>query len=498
MKVGDIKVSNNVSGLMARGHFEYSGLMASISARSLATLLGDWRGSNAGHAYSEISGRIRLLILDGRISYGTRMPAERELATQLGLSRTTVTAAYADLRDGGYLQSQRGSGSTARIPQSGSIPAETATAGYLDFTKATAQASSGVAAAARLAVDDYPSYLGGSGFDLIGLPVLRAAIARRFTERGLPTDPEQIMVTVGAQHAIALLARTLLSRGTNAVVESPSYPHAFEALRMTGARLHPVNVTTEHGWDVEALENEFSRTRPQLAYLMPDFHNPTGCSMGLELRERVVALAEESGCVIIADETTAELSIDGTDPLPPIASFGPVITVGSLAKTVWGGLRVGWIRAECDTIQRLVRARPAGDLGTPVLDQLVAAHMLSDFESVLAQRRDQLRAGRDHLVAALRERFPEWHVPDVAGGLTLWVHMGAPVSSQLTLAARNNGLLIAAGPRFGVDGAFERFLRLPFSYSPEETDRAVGALAAAWESLGQGVAVDSGFLAEVV
>lgn len=483
---------------MARGHFYYSGLMATISARSLAALLGEWRAGAVGSAYTEISSRIRLLIVDGRIIYGTRMPAERELATQLGVSRTTITAAYTELRDGGYLESQRGSGSTARIPQSGSIPAETATAGYLDFTKATSPASSGVAEAARLAVADYPAYLGGSGFDLLGLPVLRAAIAARFTQRGLPTDPEQIMVTVGAQHAIALLARTFLGRGTNAVVESPSYPHAFEALRMTGARLHPVNVTTERGWDVETLENEFARTRPSLAYLMPDFHNPTGRSMDLELRKRVVALAEDVGCIIVADETTAELSIDSTDPLPPLAAFGPVITVGSLAKTVWGGLRIGWIRAERDTIQRLVRARPAGDLGTPVLDQLLAAHMLADFDSVLAQRRELLRVGRDHLVAALRERFPEWVVPDVAGGLTVWVNLGAPVSSQLTIAARNNGLLIAAGPRFGVDGAFERFLRFPFSYSPEETDRAVEALAAAWSSLGRGVASDPAFLAEVV
>lgn len=469
-----------------------------MSARSLAALLGDWRSSTAGHAYSEISSRIRLLILDGPISYGTRMPAERELAAQLGVSRTTITAAYTELRDGGYLDSQRGSGSTARIPQSGSIPAETATAGYLDFTKATSPASSGLAEAARLAVADYPSYLGGSGFDLLGLPVLRAAIAERFTQRGVPTDPEEVMVTVGAQHAIALLARTLLGRGTNAVVESPSYPHAFEALRMTGARLHPVNVTTDRGWDGEALENEFTRTRPTLAYLMPDFHNPTGRTMDRELRTRVVALAKDVGCIIVADETTAELSIDGADPLPPLSSFGPVITVGSLAKTVWGGLRIGWIRAERDTIQRLVRARPAGDLGTPLLDQLVAAHMLADFDSVLAQRREQLHAGRGYLVAALRERFPEWDVPDVAGGLTVWVNMGKPVSSQLTMAARNNGLLIAAGPRFGMDGAFERFLRLPFSYSSEETNRAVDALSAAWSSLGQGVAADSSFLAEVV
>jgi len=472
--------------------------MASVSARSLAALLADWRAASAGPAYTALADRIRLLVLDGRIAYGTRMPAERELAAQLGLSRTTITAAYAELRDRGYLDSQRGSGSSARIPQSSTIPAETAIAGYLDFTKATSPASSGLAAAAQLAAADFPGYLGGSGFDLLGIPALRAAIAARFTARGLPTDPEQLMVTVGAQHAIALLARTFLGRGTSAIVESPSYPHAFEALRLTGARLATVNVTTDAGWDTTALRGEFARSRPALAYLMPDFHNPTGRTMDADLRADVVAMAEAAGCILVADETTAELAIDDAPALPPLAAYGPTITVGSLAKTVWGGLRIGWIRAERDTIQRLARARPAGDLGTPILEQLVATHVLADVDTVLNQRREQLRAGRDRLVASLRARFPEWLVPDVTGGLTVWVNLGEPVSSRLTLAARAHGLLVAAGPRFGVDGAFERFLRIPFSYSAEETDRAVEALAAAWASLGRGTQAEAGYLAEVV
>jgi len=471
--------------------------MVSVSARGLATLLGDWRSASTGAAYSVLAERIRLLVLDGRIAYGTRMPAEREIAAQLGLSRTTITATYSELREGGYLDSQRGSGSTARIPQSGSVPAETALGGYLDLTKATSPASSGLGEAASRAAADLPAYLGGNGFDLHGLPVLRAAIAERYSARGLPTEPEQIMVTVGAQHAIALLARAFLDRGARAVVESPSYPHAFEALRMTGAQLSTVNVTTEEGWDRDRLDDLLSE-RPALAYLMPDFHNPTGRSMDAALRQATVDRAESVGCVIVADETTAELAIDEHEPMLPLASLGPVITVGSLAKTVWGGLRIGWIRAERDTIQRLVRARPAGDLGTPVLDQLFTAHVLADYGSMLAQRREHLRAGRDRLVASLRERLPEWSVPDVSGGLTLWVNLGAPVSTSLTQAARDQGLLIAAGPRFGVDGAFERFLRIPFSYSPEETDRAVDALEAAWASLAPGATTGTPFLAEVV
>ena len=171
---------------------------------------------------------------------------------------------------------------------------------------------------------------------------------------------------------------------------------------------------------------------------------------------------------------------------------------GSVGKTVWGGVRIGWIRADRSVIQRLIRARSSGDLGTPALEQLVVANLLADYDAILDSRRRQLRDGRDHLLALLADRLPEWEVPRVSGGLTTWVNLGAPVSSQLTLAARTEGLQIAAGPRFSTDGAFERFLRIPFSYPAADTERAVDALAAAWRTVGRHPVPETGYLAEVV
>jgi DNA-binding transcriptional MocR family regulator len=472
--------------------------MSSISARVLASMLRGWRESASAPAYLALADRIRLLILDGRIPLGTRIPAERDLAAQLEVSRTTVTAAYGELRDAGYLDSVRGSGSIARLPHRAPAVLDSTQSGYLDFSKAALPAIPALVDAARQAAAELPAHLGDSGFDPIGVTSVRAAIADRYTARGLPTQPEQIMVTIGAQHAIALLARTLLGRGDSALVESPSYPHAYEALRLTGARLVPVSVTSEEGWDEAALEQALQRTSPALGYVMPDFHNPTGQTMTPRLRERMLGMAEQQGTIIVADETMAELSIDRElDPLP-LAAYGPAILVGSVGKTVWGGVRIGWIRAERQLIQKLVRSRNAGDLGTPILEQLIVKNLLEDFDSILATRREQLREGRDHLEKVLAAALPEWHVPHIDGGLTTWVNLGAPVSSQLTLAARNEGLLLAAGPRFGIDGAFERFLRIPIGYSPKETDRAVAALAAAWAAISKGTLVEQGFLADVV
>lgn len=524
--------------------------MDSLSSRALALLIDGWRsgstavrpppdsrtpprtsrtpiprtaGPHAGPqppAYAALADRISLLILDGRIPLGARVPAERDIAAQLGISRTTVSAAYTHLREAGFLLTTQGSGSVARLPAEAGRPHTMPPGAHphatlLDFSKATIPAPPALATAAAWAADQLPSYLGGSGFDPIGLPVLRRTLADRYTARGLPTTDDQIMVTIGAQHAIALVARTLLSRGDRALVESPSYPHAFEALRSAGARLVPVNVTTDDGWDEQGFEQAIQRTSPSLGYLMPDFHNPTGQSMRPEFREKALALAAHHGTVLVADETMAELGLDDANPSLPFAAYGdggvsgnrpsapssgqpPVVLIGSVGKTVWGGVRIGWIRADRPIIQRLVRARAAGDLGTPILEQLVVTHLLGDYDAILASRRSQLRGGRDYLVRLLAEQIPDWRVPHVPGGLTAWVNLGSPVSSQLTLAARSEGLQIAAGPLFGIDGAFDRFLRIPFSYSEAEIDRAVGALAAAWAAVGRYPVAERSSLAEVV
>lgn len=469
---------------------------AQLTARSLELLLGTWRTGGAG--YHALADRIRLLVLDGRIPIGTRLPAERDLAARLQLSRTTIASAYRQLREVGFIDSVRGSGSITRLPGRALTLSTVGGEGMLDFTKASLPAASPLPAAARAAADELPRFLLDPGYDPVGLPHLREEIAARYIHRGLPTTPDQILVTVGAQQAIALIARTFLSRGDRVAIEVPTYPHAIEAIRLAGARLVPLTVTVPEegphrigdepdGWDAEAIEQTFRRANPALAYLIPDFHNPTGASMSPQTRERVLAAAAAHGAIVVADETTAELDIDRAGEYLPMpryadaASAGaPIIMIGSASKTLWGGLRIGWIRAERSHIQRLIAAKPSTDLGTPVLEQLVVAHLVPQLDAIMEERRGQLRQGRETVHRLVGERFPEWSVPVLHGGLTAWVGLGAPVSSALALAARSHGLLIAAGPRFGIDGAFERFVRIPITYTAEEYERAFAALSGAW------------------
>ncbi|KUG60272.1 PLP-dependent aminotransferase family protein [Nesterenkonia jeotgali] len=466
--------------------------MMVLTARRLTAELGAWRA--AGPAYGALADRIRLLTLDGRIPLDTRLPAERELAAELGISRTTVTAAYARLREAGYLHSTRGSGSVVAIPGRGrpveGIEARTTTT--LDFSKAALPAAPQVAQAALRAAQALPAYLSGTGYDTLGLPRLRQALADRYTAKGVPTDPKNIMVTLGAQHAISLITKTFLSRTDIALVEAPSYPHAYDALRLKARKLVTVTVDPRRGWDHDGLLQAFRGARPALAYVMPDFHNPTGAVMPAGQRELLMDLATCHDSLVIADETTADLRIDGAAGAP-LAAYGPAILVGSMGKTVWGGLRIGWIRAQSEEISRLEQARYAQDLGTPILEQLIALELLAEYDEILRFRRVQLTEGRSHVEALFRANFPTWDVPHVVGGLCTWVNIGEPVSSRLALAARDGGLPIGAGPRFGLGGAFERFLRLPLCYPAEETSLAVEILADAWRRVEPSRAVGTEF-----
>jgi DNA-binding transcriptional MocR family regulator len=469
--------------------------MMVLPARRLVTELGAWRST--GPAYVALADRIRLLTLDGRIPLGTRLPAERELAVQLAVSRTLVAASYARLRSAGYIESTRGSGSVVAMPGRGAGHDDGGTAVVLDLSKATLPAAPQVGEAAARAAAELPAYLNASGYDPHGLPRLRQALADRYTARGVPTGPHQIMVTLGAQHAIALLARTLLKRTDTVLVEAPSYPHAYEALRSAGRRLVPVAVDVHRGWDDDGLDQALRRAQPALAYVMPDFHNPTGAVMPAEQRQRLMGAAVRQDTVVVADETMAELRIDGGAELP-LAAYGPAVLIGSMGKTVWGGLRIGWIRAGEELIHRLVQSRYSQDLGTPILEQLIALEMLGNYDELLRFRAGQLAEGRGNLESLLRAVLPEWEVPHVTGGLCTWVNLGAPVSSQLALAARDRGLLLGAGPRFGIGGVFERFLRVPFSYPLEDTRQAVDILSSAWHSLDPGVSVRDDFAPALV
>lgn len=455
-----------------------------ITARSLAHALGGWRTREP--TYEALADGVRLLCLDNRLAPRTTLPAERELALALGLSRSTVAAAYRSLRDTGHIVSVRGSGSVT-VPLARRDPglARPVDADDIDLQQASPAAWPGLAGVIAETAAAAASVVSRSGYDIVGRADLREAIAARYDSRGLATSPSEVLVTTGAQSAIHLLARALIGRGDRVMIETPTYPHAADALRHAGARLTAVPVTVDQGWDTDRAAQAFQRTLPVAAYLMPDFHNPTGRSMSAEERSIVAAGAERAGTTLLLDETTADLDIDGKPTPRGFEGIDPslVVRVGSLGKTVWGGLRVGWVRASSELIRRLIALRSTHDLGTPELEQVVASVVLARFDDVVEQRRHLLRQGRDAAIAALRERIPEWRIPRPHGGVSLWIELDAPLSAALVMDARTRGLLLSSGPRFSVDGGHDRYLRVPFTAPVEQLIRAADVLMVSWDEV---------------
>jgi DNA-binding transcriptional MocR family regulator len=238
----------------------------------------------------------------------------------------------------------------------------------------------------------------------------------------------------------------------------------------------------EAGWDADLLLGSLRQTRPRLAYLIPEFQNPTGHLMPAPLREQLVATAQRAGTDLVIDESFVDLPLDG-QPMPPaVAGFdrhGRVLTIGGMSKPFWGGLRIGWVRASAPTVQRLAAARVGVDTAGPVLDQLVGVHLLSMADKVIADRRRQLANARDALLAAVGEHLPAWRITRPSGGVTLWAELDGPVSSALARAVESMGVRVAPGPRFGVDGTLERFLRLPFTQPIPELVDGIRRIAAA-------------------
>nr|MDQ5861845.1 PLP-dependent aminotransferase family protein [Actinomycetota bacterium] len=355
-------------------------MSSSLNPSALTRLLGEWN-LGVAPAYRELADVVRLLVLDGRVALDTALPSERALSEALGVSRTTVTAAYGHLREQGFLSSGQGTRGRTRIPRltplgttvltdpglttAGRTPGTTspglaAPEGLIDLAYASLPASGEVVHRAfAAALTELPALLPGFGYDAMGLLPLREAVAARYAAAGVPTTAEQILVTSGAQHALNIIIRAVAGRQDRVLVEHPSYPNALDAIRAAGCRAIPVAFTAAHGvstkradggppplaWDMHALQATMTQQRPRMAYVVPDFHNPTGKLMPDLQRRQLVRAAAEAGTVLVVDETLRELNLDGAET-SPVAAFSPaVVTIGSLSKSHWGGLRTGWIRA---------------------------------------------------------------------------------------------------------------------------------------------------------
>lgn len=471
-------------------------MIRTLTAERLAALVGDFPRSPA---YRGLRLALQERIGDGRIPADCRLPSERAAADALGVSRNTMARVYADLAAAGFAVAKQGSGTYAAVPVDRRRAHDhalhpqvddRAPGDGVDLICAAGAATPGVAAAYERAMAALPAYLGGNGYLPSGLPVLRALVAEHYTARGLPTSPEQIVITSGALAAIAIIARAMSRPGDRIAIESPVYSNAIESLRLGGATLVASPLTDplgDEGWDLDAIAATLHQASPRLAYLIPDFQNPTGFLMGEDLRDRYARALRAAGTVPIVDETLQPIRLSAARMPAPFARFArDAITIGSASKMFWGGLRVGWVRASPGLVPRLVRARVQMDLGTSLLDQLTVAELLG-MPEVLELRLEQLRRRRDALAQALREHLPGWRFRLPAGGMNLWVRLPGGSATRLAFGMETSvGVHVAPGPAFNVEGGSDDWLRIPYALPGEQLLRAVRHMADAWPAAASG------------
>ena len=244
---------------------------------------------------------------------------------------------------------------------------------------------------------------------------------------------------------------------------------------------------TADGWELDAVEATVRQLAPDLAYLIPDNQNPTGMTLPEPGRKRLAHIISETRTRTIIDETITDMWLDEQVP-PPFGTTMTqrrdlLLTVGSMSKSFWGGLRIGWIRAERSVLPTIAALRPAIDMGTAIVEQLAAARLLADEAEVLPERREILRARRALLLELLAQHLPDWQPAPGKGGMSVWVRLPAPMSSAVSAAASRIGLEIPPGPRFGVDGTLERFIRVPYTLPEPKLVEAIELLARAWRSV---------------
>jgi len=461
---------------------------------SVVDELGDW-AVGAGPLFRQLARALAGAIERGVLGRGTRLPPERTLAAALVISRGTAVAAYDLLVADGLVERRRGSGTYALGAGALSLPPgregsalvhrlverSAGPSALIDLSISVLHDPSAlpavtIDAAAFQAVDP------DTGYSPWGLTGLRAALAEHVTGWGLPTRPDEIVVTTGAQQGISAAAACWLRPGDTVVVEDPSYPGAIAAFGQAGARLRGVGV--DHGGvRVDELADALA-DRPALVYLQSTVHSPTGAILSESRRRAVARLVEAAKVPLVEDLALADLAWRPAPP--PIAAYAhdaSVAVLGSLSKRYWGGLRLGWVRASAPLAVRFARVKATQDLGSSAVSQVLAERLLrapdTERRDYLEGLRRELRSRYETLAAALRERLPDWRWDEPAGGLSIWVRLPTPTAETFAQAALRHGVAVATAPALSPSPAHPDRIRLSFSGPPVELVEGVKRLASA-------------------
>ncbi|MGH3764263.1 MAG: PLP-dependent aminotransferase family protein [Pseudonocardiaceae bacterium] len=466
-----------------------------ILVNELRKQLGDWSRAS-GPLYARLASRLTDLIDEGVIPPGGMLPSERALAEALSVSRRTTEAAYDQLRSSGRVASASGCGTWSTVSASSTDK----TSHLRDSALHVQYLSRGRSATIDLSIAALPAHplimtardevrpfvvslqIDSHGYDVVGLEFLRAEVAAWFEMHGVPTTPEQIMISHGTVHGLWLAAQ-LLPRGSDIWVEQPIAPSVLMALRGQGRCLRPTPID-----DGGLMIPDINGPCLTAVVVTPAYQNPTGVCLSASRQRKLSRLARTGHVVIIENLALLDMRLEGAAPgtIAALAPDGDVVSAGSMSKLFWGGLRVGWLRAPKHLMSKLAQLRGASDLGVAVDAQAQAAWLLRHREEVLQDRVPLVRQQRNAMAEALTELLPQfrWKMP--LGGLSFWVELPESVSQNLFQMTLREGLTLLPSSEFNIQKNNESNLRLPYVHDPDSSRRAMAVLAGCYQKLTSG------------
>ena len=469
--------------------------------------------------YIQIFEQIRDQILSGVLAPGYRLPPERKLAESLDVNRTTVLNAYRELKSEGLVGSHVGQGTVVLSHLTDVSPKETGDRESPAWNQMFSQYSNGlgqVLVGSLLALasrDDVISFATGiaspesgpieifSGIEAgisadarhkalqhsptEGFFSLREAICTLVQKRGIYCSTDEVITLSGSQQGIDIAARVFLDPGDIVVVEEPSFFPAIQVFRALGARV--IGIPADgRGMRVDMLEQLLLRYRPKLVYTIPSFQNPSNIEMELERRKKLVELSHKFKFIILEDDAYAGLCYEGQQ-LPALRSMdsdGYVIYLSTFSKSVYAGLRLGFIVAQKQVVKQFSAAKQVMDLHSNSVSQWVVERFIVEgkLDSHVARLCSEYRKKRDIMHEALSMRCirgMEWNRPK--GGYYFWLKLPQGVSaSRLVTAAAAKKVVFVPGKPFFTNGQGDDYIRLNFTFaSQKDIKEGIGRLCEA-------------------
>lgn len=445
--------------------------------------------SSSQSLYQQIADDIERRISYGEFPPGSQLPFERKLAEQLGVNRSTVILAYAELRALGIIESRTGSGTRVSKYKWGAMPKHTPNwhryveggsflpnvpffrriREALQKDKTLIDFASGELGADLSPVTEINMLINENHYTDLGYdnpqgfaPLREALVTYLSHNRGIRTTESSILITSGSQQSLYLITQCLLTPGDAVAIEDPSYCYSLPMFQSAGLRLFRLPVD-HHGIRPEDVRALYKKHRIKMIFLNPNYQNPTGAVLNAERRVELLNVASELGLPIVEDDPFSLTAYDGTPPLPlkSMDSVGSVLYINSFSKMAASGLRVGWMVAPHSVVDRLADARQQMDFGLSVVPQQVAAQFLksSYFQPHLERLRMHLLYKRNLLIEALQKELPDlvsFTIPQ--GGLHLWCKINSEVNdNKLLEEAIRNGVIFVPGSVYGSDSGYVRF-----------------------------------------